>query len=69
MARMVAYWIRNSATLLAMPQIDIVADQVIGSSVSASAMLSAAEPNIRPAHTKPKIQAMSGTVCTAIGGM
>ena len=52
-----------------MPQIDIVADQVIGSSVSASTMLSAAEPNIRPAHTKPKIQAMSGTVCTAIGGM
>jgi transcription elongation factor GreA len=52
--RIVTYWIRNSTTLLAMPQIDMVADQDTGSSVSARAMLSAAEPNISPAQMKPK---------------
>jgi len=51
---MAAYWIRNNTTLLAMPQIDIADAQVTGSSVSASAMLSAAEPNISPAQMKPK---------------
>jgi hypothetical protein len=34
----------------------------------ATAMLSAAEKNIKPAQTKPKMVAMSGTISMAIGG-
>ena len=45
------YWTRNRPILLAMPQADMAAAQLLGSSVSASAMLSAAEANIRPAQT------------------
>ena len=66
--RMVANWMPNSASLLAIPQTDITADHVTGDSVMASAMLSAAEPNIRPAQMNPNHQARSGTVWTAIGG-
>src|ERR1700694_6043222 len=49
--RMVAKPMKNSATLLAMPQIDMNADQVTTSKFSATIRLSPAEKNIRPAQT------------------
>ena len=64
MARMMAYWIRNKPTLLPIPRSTLTADQRRRVELSASAMLSAAEPNIRPAHTKPKSEPRSGTVAT-----
>jgi len=46
-----AYWTRNRPILLAMPQADMAAAQLLASRLSASAILSTAEANIRPAQT------------------
>src|SRR5471030_1893093 len=43
---MTAYWIRNSAILLAIPQADMVAAHTLGSRLRAKPMLRAAEKNI-----------------------
>jgi hypothetical protein len=59
---------KKRTTLLAIPQIDSTADHVSGSRVCASTMLSAADANIRPAHTNPKAWVTSGTNWIAFGG-
>src|SRR5471032_893328 len=47
---MTAYWIRNSAILLAIPQADMVAAHILASRLRARPRLRAAEKNIRPAQ-------------------
>jgi hypothetical protein len=49
----VAYWTRNSTTLLAIPHAAMLADHVSGSSSMARTILSAADANISPAQMKP----------------
>src|SRR5713101_9650127 len=66
--RMVAKPIRNSTALLTMAQIDMNADHATTLKFSATNRFNAAEKNISPAHTKPKIKAMSGTSSMATGG-
>jgi hypothetical protein len=55
--------------LLPSPQNDITTDQVLVSSVSASAMLSAPVKNISQAQTKPKRMATSPTRAAVAGEM
>jgi len=66
---MTAYCARNRAMLLPSPQNDITTDQVLVSSVSASAMLSAPVKNISQAQTKPKRMATSPTRAAVAGEM